>query len=203
MTSIVLAGGRSKRLGKNKLLEKLGKQTLIERTVDCLASISDQIIISTTPEQKLPMFRHYVDIVYDIYPDSGALGGLLSGLKAARSFHSLAVAVDMPFLNKKLLTQMMQIAANYDIVVPRVEGFVEPLHAIYSKNCIDPIEEQIKNKQLSLTYFVAQGKVRVFYLDQAELDKYDQEHLSFFNINTLADLEKAKEIIEQHDGNEN
>ena len=195
MTSVVLAGGRSQRLGKNKILETLVGRTLIEQVVECLAPISDQILISTIPGQQLPQFNHHVEIIYDVYPGKGSLGGLYSGLKAARSFHSLVVAADMPFLNRSLLSYMIKIASNYDVVVPRLEGFIEPLHAIYSKSCLEPIESQIKSGQLNIRGFLSQVKVR--YLDEVELESFDPEHLSFFNINTRADLERAKELISQ------
>ena len=196
-TSIVLAGGRSLRLGKNKILEMFGGETLIERVVECLAPISDQVIISTIPGRQLPQFDEGVEIVFDVYPGKGSLGGLYSGLKAAHSFHSLVVAADMPFLKRSLLSYMMEMASDYDVVVPRLGGFVEPLHAIYSKNCLEVIEAQIKSGRLSMRGFFSQVKVR--YLDEVELDRFDPEHLSFFNINTMADLDKAKELIAQHD----
>jgi molybdenum cofactor guanylyltransferase len=197
MTSIVLAGGRSLRLGKNKILETLGGETLIERVVECLAPISNQIIVATIQGQQLPRFKHHVEIVFDTYPGKGSLGGLYSGLKAARSFHSLVVAADMPFLNQSLLTYMMEMASDFDVVIPRVEGFIEPLHAVYSKRCLETIETQMKNGQLSIRYFLSHVKVR--YLDKDELERFDPEHLSFFNINTAADLEKAKGLMSRQD----
>jgi molybdenum cofactor guanylyltransferase len=197
MTSIVLAGGRSLRLGKNKILETLGGKTLIEQVVERLAPISDQIIIATIPGQQLPQFNQSVEIVFDAYPGKGSLGGLYSGLKAARSSHSLAVAADMPFLNQSLLTYMMEMASGFDVVIPRLQGFIEPLHAIYSKNCLEAIETQIRSDQLSIRYFLSQLKVR--YLDEIEVESFDPEHLSFFNINTTADLEKAKELMSHQD----
>jgi len=195
MTSIVLAGGRSLRLGKNKILETLGGETLIERVVECLAPISNQVIIATVPGQQLPQFNHRVEIVFDAYPGKGSLGGLYSGLEAASSFHSLVVAADMPFLNQPLLSHMMEMALDFDVVIPRLGGFVEPLHAIYSKRCLEAIETQIKSGRLSMKGFFSQVKVR--YLDESELDRFDPAHLSFFNINTTTDLERANELMAQ------
>ena len=195
ITSIVLAGGRSLRLGKNKIMETLGGETLIERVVECLAPIGDQVIIATIPGQRLPQFNHRVEIVFDAYPGKGSIGGLYSGLKAARSFHSLVVAADMPFLNQTLLSYMMEMASDFDVVIPRIGGLVEPLHAIYSKRCLEAIETQIKSGRLSMKSFFSQ--VKVHYLDEIELDRFDPAHLSFFNINTTDDLERANEIIAQ------
>jgi molybdenum cofactor guanylyltransferase len=158
-----------------------------------LSPISDQIIIATITGQQLPQFNQHVEIVFDAYPGKGSLGGLYSGLKAARSFHSLVVAADMPFLNQSLLSYMMEMASEFDVVIPRLEGFIEPLHAVYSKRCLEAIETQMNNGPLSIRYLLSQFKVR--YLDKVELERFDPEHLSFFNINTEADLEKAKELM--------
>jgi molybdopterin-guanine dinucleotide biosynthesis protein A len=197
MTSIVLAGGRSLRLGRNKILETLGGKTLIERVVERLTTISDQVIIATVPGQHLPQFHRQVETVFDTYPGKGPLGGLYSGLQAARSFHSLVVAADMPFLNQSLLSYMMEVAADFDIVAPRLGERVEPLHAIYSKHCLEAIEAQLQRERLNIVGLFSQVKVR--YLEGAELDRFDPERLSFFNINTKADLQKAKELVAQQD----
>jgi molybdopterin-guanine dinucleotide biosynthesis protein A len=90
---------------------------------------------------------------------------------------------------------MMEMASDFDVVIPRLEGFVEPLHAIYSKRCLEVIETQINSGQLSMKGFFSQVKVR--YLDEIELDRFDPAHLSFFNINTKADLERANELMAQ------
>jgi molybdopterin-guanine dinucleotide biosynthesis protein A len=197
MTSIVLAGGRSLRLGRNKILETLGGKALIEWVVERLAPISDQVIIASVPGQRLPRFHQEVETVFDAYPGKSSLGGLYSGLQVARSFHSLAVAADMPFLNHSLLCYMMEVVLDFDVVAPRLSKFVEPLHAIYSKNCLEAIEAQLKSGQLSMKGFFPRVKVR--YLDENELDRFDPEHLSFFNVNTEADLKKAKDLVAQQD----
>ena len=185
------------RLGRNKILETLGGKTLIERVVECLDPISDQVIIATVPGQRLPRFHRQVETVFDAYPGKGSLGGLYSGLQAARSFHSLVVAADMPFLNQSLLSYMMEVSSDFDVVAPRLGAFVEPLHAIYSKHCLEAVEAQLRSGQLNIIGFFSEIKVR--YLEEAELDRFDPEHLSFFNINTKADLEKAKELVAQQD----
>ncbi len=195
ISSIILAGGRSQRFGKNKILEMLGDKTLIEQVVESLVPISDEIIISTVTGQQLPRFKHSVKLVYDVYPGKGSLGGLYSGIRAARNFHSLAVAADMPFLNRSLLSYMIEISADYDAVVPRLRGFVEALHSIYSKNCLAAMEKQMNSGQLNIRGFLPQLKVR--YLDEEEFGRFDPEHLSLFNINTMADLEKARQLISQ------
>lgn len=126
-------------------------------------------------------------------PDKGPLGGIYTGLALSDSFHNLVVAVDMPFLNQALLDYMIQISANFDLVVPRLGNMVEPLHAVYSKGCLALIGCLLKEDNLSIRELFT--SVRVGYLEAAEINRFDPEHLSFFNVNTEADLKTAREIV--------
>jgi molybdopterin-guanine dinucleotide biosynthesis protein A len=215
MTSIVLAGGEGRRLSKEKIWEKIGQRRLIERVIDCLAPLSEKILIVVASKSDVTLSEAkglkgaeilrfaqndnrvrdklgQIKIIADIYPGKGALGGLYTGLAAASSFHSLVVAADMPFLSPSLLGYLMGLSPDFDAVIPRVRGMLEPLHAVYSKNCLPWIEEQIIENNLKVSGFL--GKVKARYVDENEIDRFDAEHLSFLNINTLADIEKAEEI---------
>lgn len=134
-------------------------------------------------------------IVVDLYPDKGALGGIYTGLVAANTFYSLVVACDMPFLNPSLLSYLISLAPDFDLVVPRVGDLMEPLHTIYSKNCLAPIRQLLNKDRLMVAKLFAVVKTR--YVDEAELVRYDPELLSFFNINTETDLNKAKTLISE------
>jgi molybdopterin-guanine dinucleotide biosynthesis protein A len=193
MTSIVLAGGKSLRLGRNKALEEIGGQSLIERVIERLSSLGNEIIVVTSSSDQLPDLG--VKIVVDVYPGKSALGGIYSGLRAASSFHSLVVACDMPFLNIALLRHLMESSPGFDIVIPRVAGNVESLHAVYSKNCLTPIEAMLHESRLRITDLFHAARVR--YVEEAEIEKFDPERLSFFNINSEADLERARALLEK------
>jgi molybdopterin-guanine dinucleotide biosynthesis protein A len=131
-------------------------------------------------------------VVADVYPGKAALGGIHAGLQAASSTHSIVVGCDMPFLNVSLLRYMQIFAPAYDVVIPRVAQYVEALHAIYAKSCIPHIERQLEADELQITGLLS--AVRVKYVEQEEIEVFDPQHLSFFNINSQADLEKAREI---------
>ncbi len=137
-----------------------------------------------------------VRTVFDLYPGKRALGGVYTGLVHSTSFHNLVVACDMPFLNTELLRYMIELSSGFDAVVPRLGGKVEPLHAVYSKNCLTPIEELMEQGDLRVYRLLDLVKVR--YVEQREIDRFDPEHLSFFNINTKADLEKAEELADAY-----
>ena len=194
VSCIVLAGGKGVRLGHNKVLEVIGNRSLLQRVVDGLSFLNSDIIIVTATKTTFSQSIDYpkLRIVTDIYPGKGSLGGIYSGLAASGSFYNLAVACDMPFLNQALLRYMIQISANFDLVIPRLGDMVEPLHAIYSKGCLTPMEELLKQGNLKIIELLDLIKVR--YVEAEEIDRFDPKHLSFFNINTPADLRTAKEL---------
>jgi molybdopterin-guanine dinucleotide biosynthesis protein A len=107
----------------------------------------------------------------------------------------------MPFLNLDLLRYMVNIAPGFDVVIPRIGDQMEPLHAVYSKNCMGPMENLIKQGNLKITGFLDSVKVR--YVGEEELDRFDPERLSFFNINTEADLERAGILAAQETAQRN
>lgn len=153
------------------------------------------IIVVVAPERSLPQFTGYprLRVVSDVYPNKGPLGGIYTGLKASDSFYNLVVACDMPFLNQSLLRYMTRISAGFDLVVPRLGDLVEPLHAVYSRRCLAPAESLLKQDDLSLRQLFTLVKVR--YVEAEEIDRFDPEHLSFFNINDEADMDRARRLV--------
>ena len=191
---IVLAGGKGLRLGHEKALETVGNKGLIQWVVFSLSFLNSGIIIVAAAKQFFPQFIGYpkLKMVTDAYPGKGPLGGIYTGLAASDSFYNLVVACDMPFLNQALLDYMIQISTGFDLVVPRLGHMIEPLHAVYSKNCLAPIESLLKQGNLRIRELF--DLVRVRYVEAMEINRFDPEHLSFFNVNTEADLETAREV---------
>jgi molybdopterin-guanine dinucleotide biosynthesis protein A len=197
MTSIVLAGGRSLRLGQNKVMMTMAGQSLIKRVIARLAPLSSEVIVALSQRGQNPALPFpEVKMVFDLYPGKGALGGIYTGLINSTSFYNLVVACDMPFLNVELLRYMSQLSPGFDLVVPSVGRNVEPLHAVYGKSCLEPMAELLRQSDFKISDLFNSVKVR--YVEQEEIDKFDPEHLSFFNVNTKADLEKAKELLNAH-----
>ena len=137
VTSIILVGGKNLRLGRTKALEVIGGKSLVEYVIERLRPLSDQILIVTSPKLLDLPINEEVEILVDLYPGKGPLGGIYTGLVSARSIKSITVACDMPFLNADLLTHMVELAGDFDAVIPRLgKEMAEPLHAVYSKNCL-------------------------------------------------------------------
>jgi len=176
LSCIVLAGGRNTRLGMDKAFLEIGGQPIIERIVERMVKIGDDVLLVTnTPKQ----FAYLgLRMVGDVQPGQGALGGLYSGLLAARHEYL------------KLLRYMALLTPGQDVVVPRMGDLLEPLHAIYSRACLKPIERVLARGGRRIVEFFPE--VRVRYVDQREIDILDPKHLSFFNVNTPADLDLAR-----------
>lgn len=193
MTSIILAGGRSSRLGRDKALQVVGGKPLIQWAVDRLATISTEIIIANARGEEIPCSSKVrSNTVADIYPGKGPLAGIYSGLIAASSPRAIVVSCDTPFVSVGLLEYMIQTCPGSDIVVPRMKEKVEPLCAVYSKDCVNPIQELLERNELKIIELYPMVTVR--YIEEAEIDRFDPEHLSFFNINSQADLDKARSL---------
>lgn len=200
VTSIIVAGGKSTRLGRTKALEIIDGKSLIKRIVERLKPLTSQILIVTSPEQSGLSIVGKPEILVDLFPGKGPLGGLYTGLLASRSPRSVVVACDMPFLNQDLLSYMVQISASFDLVLPRLNNMVEPLHAVYSKDCLGPLEHLLKLGSLSLLELLTLINVR--YVEAEEINRFDPEHLSFFNVNTEDDLDNARKLAKEGDSHD-
>jgi molybdopterin-guanine dinucleotide biosynthesis protein A len=193
MTSIILAGGKSSRLGQNKALQVIEGKSLIQWVVDRLAILSTEIIIATAHGEAIPCSSTVrIKTIADIYPGKGPLVGIYSGLIASSSPRTIVVGCDTPFLSVSLLEYMTQICPIFDIVVPQIENKLEPLCAVYSKNCLAPIQELLGRDERQIRRLF--DMVEVKYVEEDEINRFDPRHLSFFNINGQTDLDKARKL---------
>jgi molybdopterin-guanine dinucleotide biosynthesis protein A len=193
VSAIILAGGRSRRLGQDKALLRLRGQPLLARTVHTLSALSsDLVVVSNTPEHYEPLALP-VRYVPDERQGRGSLMGIYSGLKAVHRPHALVVACDMPFLNLPLLRYMLTLIEDHDVVVPRVGDFFEPLHAMYGRGCLPMMGHLLDQGQRRILSVFAE--VRVRYVSAAEIEPFDPQHRSFININTSEDWERVQELV--------
>jgi molybdenum cofactor guanylyltransferase len=199
VSCIVLAGGKSTRLGRNKIFETIGHRSLLERVIFCLTSLQCEITVVIASESSLPQLTNHPELrfVKDIYPGKGTLGGIFTGLAESSTNYNLVVACDMPFLNLNLLRYIISLSEGYDVVIPKTKNILEPLHAVYSRNCLSTIETLLQKDKLSVLELYPLVKVK--YVTEAEIDRFDPQHLSFFNVNTEADLKAGIELARKED----
>jgi len=196
VTGIILAGGRSRRLGRDKAVEPFGGQPLIRRVIGRVAPLTSEIVVVVADSARgdaLPLDSGH-RVALDIFPEGGSLGGIFSGLTAAANQWGLVVACDMPFLNQGLLKHMLAQREGWDAVVPQPGSYPEPTHALYSKDCLAGMETRLRANDLKISGFFDQ--VRVKYLAQEEIETFDPELHSFFNVNSPEDLERARELVD-------
>jgi molybdenum cofactor guanylyltransferase len=194
-SGIILAGGKASRFGKGKTLIILDDQIMIKRVYKVIKSICDETILVTSEDQleELSKLNIEAKIYSDKFPEKAAMGGVYTGLMHANNKYSLVVGGDMPFLNGDLLKHIREVSEGFDAAVPKIGNFIEPLHAAYSKSCLEKLQELLNKGNLSLAQLIANVNTRYVY--ENEIDIYDLYHLSMFNINTQNDLKKAEEII--------
>lgn len=180
MTGIILAGGKSRRMGQDKAFLKIDNKRLIELVIERLRAVFDKIIIVTNDPVKFQFLG--VKVVKDIVFNKGPLGGIYTGLLISESKYNFICACDMPFLSSYLLKFMISKVEGNDVVVPVVGNFVEPLHSIYSRNCLMPIKRHLENEELRVRDFFPEVKCN--YLPENLIRKYDPHLRSFFNLNT-------------------
>jgi molybdopterin-guanine dinucleotide biosynthesis protein A len=191
LTICVQAGGESRRMGQDKALMPFLGRPLVQRVVERLAPIADEVILTTNrPEDyrflDLPLFP-------DLKPGRGALGGLYTALKSARCETVAVVACDMPFASRELIeaASRLLVEEEADVVIPDSGGGLEPMHALYRREtCIPAIEAAIQADQWKLVSWFPQVKVRILQPDEIEL--YDPEGLSFWNLNTPEEFAEAE-----------
>ncbi|HIC91281.1 MAG TPA: molybdenum cofactor guanylyltransferase [Syntrophaceae bacterium] len=196
ITGAILAGGKSGRYGINKAFIQIGGIRIIDQITQIFRQIFQEIIIITNTPRDYAYLN--IKIAQDIIPGLGPLGGIYTGLTYASNERTFTIACDMPFIKSELIYYMINLSGAYDVVVPKIQGRLQSLHAIYSKGCLPYIKELINSPRpidrdnLRIRNFY--DKVRVYYLEEHEIKPFDSDHLAFFNINTQEDLEKAEEI---------
>ena len=193
VTGILLAGGKSRRMGEDKRHLVVGEQTLLERGLAVLHSIFQEVLVVIA--QDSPPLGVNARVVRDLVPDCGSLGGLYSGLMQATTPWVFVVACDMPFLNQAAIAQFTSRRTTADIVMAKLDARLQPMHAIYSKQCLPVLEQMIRARQLKIQEMVSQSSLRIRYVTEADLLTIDPSGRSFYNVNTLADLEAARSLL--------
>lgn len=182
--AVVLAGGKSRRMGEDKPLMFLKEKALITHATDMLSALFPEVVIvcdalshSENRYAHLP-FR----ILCDRTEGLGPIGGLEAALQALPEKGLFVVAADMPFLKGAVIKEMLSHFTGHDLVIPKLEGRLHPLHAFYSPDCLGPVTAAIHAKQLALHLLSPQ--VHTYFFPENHFKKFDPMLRSVFNINT-------------------
>jgi molybdopterin-guanine dinucleotide biosynthesis protein A len=182
MNGIILAGGKSLRMGTDKGLLKLHGQKLVNILADLLRPfVSDILIITSHPGYASLGYQVYSDLI----PDKGPAGGILTGLHHSSENDNLILSCDTPFLTADFLKYLKDVSCGSPITVPVSNGQVHPLCGVYSKSISSVWEEKVKAGELKLTVLLEAFKVQ--YVDTDMLPQFNSQTL-FRNLNTPEDL---------------
>jgi molybdopterin-guanine dinucleotide biosynthesis protein A/molybdopterin converting factor small subunit len=187
-TAVVLAGGKSSRMGRPKALLLFDNKPLIVHLVDTLQRIFAEVVVVAAPEQELPSLP-FSRLVCDEVPYQGPVGGIYYGLKAAGGEFCFVTSCDVAFLNTFLISYLISRISNHDVVVPHWQERLQPLHAVYQKRVLPLLEEQLERGELRPVYLF--DKVRTCKIGEDEIRRFDPEGLSFLNMNTPEDYQIA------------
>lgn len=185
-TGVILAGGKSSRMGTDKSILIFHEKTFIDNNVNIFKEVVDEIIIVSNQHNKYG----YKDIqeVSDIYQDMGPLAGIHAGILAAEHDTVFITACDMPLIETNIMNFMLKESKGFDVTVPKGVNGIEPLFAVYSKNVLPYIESYlIQNKRKIINFY---QDVNVNYIDENEIKKFIDPKKVFFNVNTQDDYFK-------------
>lgn len=193
LTVCIQAGGASSRMGEDKALKTFLGRPLIERVIERLSPIADEVIVTTNHPGKYAFLN--LPLFVDLKPGRGALGGLYTAIASARHPIVAVVACDMPFASPSLLEAASKLLLDeeLDVVIPKSEQGYEPLHAVYRREtCLPAIESAIDADQWKVIAWFPQVQVGV--LTPNEIQRYDPTGLAFWNVNTPEEFAEAEKI---------
>jgi molybdopterin-guanine dinucleotide biosynthesis protein A len=187
ITGIILVGGKSRRMGRDKAFIEIGGAPLFEKALELFrASFPEVLLIGDRPER---FERYGLPVLPDLYPGS-SLGGLYTGLHAAPSPYVFVSSCDLPCPSPEILQHLCSLRKGFDAVVPRTSHGWEPLFALYSKSCLEPMRAQLDTGHYcAYDYF---PRISVREVTAAELAQFDRAGTGFVNLNTPEELKEME-----------
>lgn len=186
-TGVVLAGGASRRMGRDKAALVLEGEPLLARVIGRLGIVTSEVLVVGPPERAalVPQVR----VVPDIQAGMGPVGGIYTALRAARTDRVFVVACDMPFVRPALVRYLLELAEGHAVVVPRTARGTEQMHAVYTKACLAALQESIAAGELAVSRLY--GRVATRIVEPEEWGRYDADGESMTNVNTPEEWERA------------
>jgi len=215
LTGIILAGGKSLRIGKKKAFLKIGNKTFLDILINKLMPLVSEIIISvksikeftgSIPPIHTTMLNKavsmgWIKLVQDVFPTRFALAesrrirssliGIYSALRSMKSDYGFVIGCDMPSVPEKLIRYLIRRRKGFDVVIPKGAKGLEPLCALYSKRCLSPMEQSIRRQDFKIIDFFSEVKVKIIPL--SDIKGLDNNVVS--NINTAEDLQHAQKML--------
>jgi molybdenum cofactor guanylyltransferase len=195
VTGVLLAGGKSRRMGQDKRFLSVGEATLYARSLAVLRAVFERVVVVVA--QDSPLVASDGPVLRDLIPHCGSLGGLYTGLKQAETQWVFAVACDMPFLDPDTIRHFIGLKSEGDVIMAKLQNGFHPMHALYHRNCLPIMESLIHAQDLKIHRLADHPALRVRVVMPEELRQLDPQGRSFYNVNTPADLAAARSLFDQ------
>lgn len=193
VSGLVLAGGRSARLGTDKRAVWLDGVTLLDRALGLLAGLSDDVMVAAPPDALTA--GRTVRIIPDAMPGHGPMAGILAGLTQGRHKRVLVIPVDMPMLTATFLRFLAGVDPDAAVTVPAWSAGLEPLVAVYHAACASAIAEFLAQGSAAVHAFINSTALRVHRVEEQDIRRYGEPSDLFHNINTPEDLTRLEAIL--------
>ncbi|MDO9534730.1 MAG: molybdenum cofactor guanylyltransferase [Bacillota bacterium] len=190
LSAVILAGGDSKRMGTNKAFLRLEGKNLIDHVFYKLYDLFSEIVIVTDRPDEFAYLSAKLTGDIFVQEEKNALRGIHAGLTASTNLSGFVVGCDMPFLSLSLIKYMSGFALDFDVVVPRVGEYNQPLFAFYNKTALNLITTRLENKRFKIVDLYQELKTKE--IEEETIRYFDPHLLSFSNINTKEDFNRAK-----------
>lgn len=198
VSAIILAGGRSSRMGRAKAALKFGSSTLLERVVAEMKRVFDDIVVVASPTDLVEIAG--VRTIHDHAEYDGPVGALERGTVAATNEIAFACSCDVPFVSSDLARALVGMLGDHDAVIPHVDGKLQTLHAVYRKKCAKVLATMGGKGEHRLNEIVNVAKVRVVPEDEIRALDPKADMRSFFNVNTPEDYQRALKMMDEEFG---
>lgn len=196
--AVILCGGRSSRMGTDKASLMFGNETMLARVLRLLGPVVDQMIVVARPGQPVPPLRGNTSLTFDDVPDLGPLGGIAPGLRSLDAEVAYVTACDVPFLRPAFVEHMFERLGDHDVAVPRAEGYVHALSAVY-RTSVYPIAERLLREGWRRPFYLFE-EVDTLKVSEEELRAVDPELTTLANLNTPEAYEEALKRLAREEG---
>jgi len=206
VTGIIVAGGRSSRMGQDKALLEIDGATMLERTYTTLQQAAQRVVVVTRDNQGYGLSG--METVSDVFPGMGPLSGIHAGLSASTTEWGMVVACDMPFVQPEVLHDLLAVTKKWtelqgtrepalQAVIPSMDGRIHPLLAVYHRSVLPSAEECLRSGRLRLTDWLDKLNVRYATVEDLPGVSEDMWHKAVFNMNNPQDYQLAIEQLKQ------
>lgn len=194
-SAIILAGGRSSRMGRPKAELPFALGTMLDYVVSEMMRVFDELVVAVATPRRYAWEGIGVRVIVDRVPDPGPAPALEQALREIRFDRAFLCSCDVPFVNGDLARKLCEMLGDYDALIPHVDGRLQTLHAVYRKECAKTLATMRRNGEQRLREIVNFAKVRI--VPEEEIRALDPEMLSFFNVNMPEDYQRALKLMDE------